>query len=116
MGRRKKSETRKKFNLVFGTIIFILLIGSAFAIDLIFGAGFIIGFVLSIYNKVLEKKPFIPIFLFVGALIIRYSLIFIPDILEANTFIDLGISLVLFLIVLVVGWRIRKGKLKVWKK
>lgn len=109
---KRKKKLKKDFNLILGTIIFVLLIGSAFAIDWIFGLGFIVGFFLSIYNKVLEKKPFIPIFIFIGALIIRYSLNFIPGILNAKNIVNLIISLFLFLLILFVGWRIRKGKFR----
>jgi hypothetical protein len=91
------------------------LIGSAFAIDWIFGVGFIFGFGLAIWNKVLERNFLIPVFIFIGALIIRYALGFIPNIINAQDFVSLGISLILFITILIAGWRIKKGKWKVWK-
>ena len=110
MPKRKK----KNINIILGTIIFILLIGSAFSIDWIFGAGFVVSFLLSVYNKVLEKNFLIPFFIFVGIIIIRYSLfILLPPVLGAQDYLSLGISSVLFLIVLIFGWKIKKGKLKV---
>jgi hypothetical protein len=119
-GKKKVSKKIKKlknnFNLVAGTIIFVLLIGSAFAIDWIFGIGFIFGFLVSIYNGILEKKPLIPIFLFAGALIIRYALVFmLSPIFEAGDIISLLISIFLFLIIIFMGYRLRKGKWKFWK-
>lgn len=110
--KRKLSKGLKKdLNLILGSIVFILLIGSAFAIDWIFGIIFVVGFILSILNKTLEKKPFIPILIFIGGLVIRISLfLFIPRIFEAKTWVDLGIAVVVFLIVLIVGFRIRIGK------
>jgi len=113
---KKKSKIKKDFNIIFGTIIFVLLIGSAFAIDWIFGVGFIIGFFLSVWNKLLEKNFLIPVFIFVGALVIRYALfVLLPNVLNANNYFSLGISLILFLLILIIGWRVQKGKWKVWK-
>lgn len=106
----------KKFNLVTGTIIFVLLISSAFTVDWIFGFGFIIGFILSVYNGILEKKPLIPIFLFIGTLIIRHSLfVLLPPVFEANSLISLIISLILFVVIFLLGWNLKKGKWKFWK-
>lgn len=117
MKRKKKSKKfksfNKNFNVILGTIIFVLLIGTAFSIDWIFGAGFVFAFFLSVWNKVLEKNFLIPVFIFIGALIIRYALfVSLPRVLNAQDFISLGISLVLFLLILIIGWRIRKGKFR----
>ena len=113
MKKRKvtKKKIKKDVNLLLGSIVFILLIGSAFAIDWLFGIVFVIGFAISIWNKTLEKKPFIPLLIFIGGLIVRIALfLFIPRILNAQTWVDLGIALVVFLIILIVGFRIRQGK------
>jgi hypothetical protein len=120
MAKKKSSKFSrffgKKFNLVIGTIIFVLLIGSAFTIDWIFGVGFIFGFLMSVYNEILEKKPLIPIFLFIGALIIRHSLfVLLPPVFEANDLLSIVISLVLFIVIFLLGWKLRKGKWKLWK-
>jgi hypothetical protein len=119
MKRKRKRKNKKfksfnkNFNVIFGTIIFVLLIGSAFAIDWIFGVGFIVGFFLAVWNKVIEKNFLIPFFIFIGALIIRYGLfVALPRVLNAQDFISLGISLILFLLILFIGWRIRKGKFR----
>ena len=111
----KRKRWKKNFNVILGTIIFALLIGTAFSVDWIFGAGFVVGFFLSVWNKILERNFLIPAFIFAGALIIRYSLEFIPGILDAEDYLNLGISLVLFIAILYVGWKIKKGKWRIWK-
>jgi hypothetical protein len=113
MKKRKinKKEIKKDFNLLIGSIIFILLIGSAFAIDWIFGIFFVGGFILSVLNKTLERRPLIPILIFVGGLIIRISLfLFIPRIIEAESWVNLGIAVIMLLIVLFIGFSVRRGK------
>jgi len=108
-----KRKIKKDLNIIFGTIIFILLIGTAFTIDWIFGLGFVVSFFLSVYNKILEKNFLIPFFIFIGALIIRYALfVSLPRILNAQDYFSLGISLILFLLILIIGWRVKKGKFK----
>ena len=111
--RKTKNKFKKSLNLIFGTIIFILLIGSAFSIDWIFGIGFIIGFFLSVYNRILDRNFLIPVFIFIGALVIRYALFnLLPSVLNAQNYFSLGISLALFLIIVFMGWRIKKGKFR----
>lgn len=105
----KKRGIKKFFNLLGGTILFVLLIGGAFSVDLIFGIGFLLGFVLALYNKTIEKNFLIPVFIFIGGLLIRISLSFIPSLLEEQDYISLGISLVLFLTILIIGIRVQKG-------
>ncbi|MFH1503487.1 MAG: hypothetical protein ABIE36_02430 [Candidatus Diapherotrites archaeon] len=116
----KKKKLRKKrwfkklknnFNLITGIMIFILLIGSAFSVSLIFGIAFFLGFIFSVYNKSLEKRPFLPLMLFLGGLIIRTAFIwFFPPIFEFKTYLDLGLSVAIFLIILLIGFKIKKGE------
>jgi len=108
---KRKQKLKKNFNLLFGSFIFMLLIGSAFAVDWIFGILFIIGFGVTIYTRVLEKKPLIPLLLFIGGLIIRIGLSFIPSVLEAKTIIDFGISIIFLVVLIIVGVKIQKGKI-----
>jgi hypothetical protein len=108
--KRKISSSKRDFKIVFATVIFMILIGSAFAIDWIFGVGFILSFLLAIYNKVIEKNFLIPIFIFIGTLIIRFGMEFVPSILEAKTLIDLVISFVLLVTIIILGWKLKKGK------
>ena len=76
----------------------------------------IAGFFVSVYNRIIEKQPLIPIFVFLGGLIIRYALVEIfPTILVTRNWISLIFSIVLFLIILVIGWNFKKGKWKVWE-
>lgn len=105
-------NVKRDVNILIGTILFILLIGSAFAVSWVFGVAFLIGFGLSIYNRTIEKKPFLPVLLFVGGFVIRLALVlFLPSIIFAKTYLELGISLVLFIVILITGWRIRNGKI-----
>jgi len=116
--RRLKAPAhfKRNFNIVFGTTIFILLTGSAFTIDWIFGFGFIFGFMMSVYNQIIEKEPLIPIFVFLGGLIIRYAFVEIfPSVLFYDSLISLILSLVLFVVIIITGWKFRKGKWKIWK-
>lgn len=114
MAKKRKSLTkvlRRDFNILIGTVLFVMLIGIAFAIDWLFGIFFVAGFVLSILNKTLEHKPLIPILIFVGGIIIRTSLfLFVPRIIEAGSWADLIIAVVMLLIVLFIGFSIRRGK------
>jgi len=109
--KRTIKQIKRDFNIVIGSILFVLLIGSAFAIDWLFGIFFVVGFVISILNKTLEHKPLIPILIFVGGLIIRIALfLFVPRILEAGSWADLIIAAVMLLIVLIIGFNIRRGE------
>jgi hypothetical protein len=109
--KKTLKQLKKDFNIIIGTIIFVLLIGVAFTIDWLFGIFFVVGFILSILNKTLEHKPLIPILIFVGGLIIRIALFFfVPRILEAGSWADLIIAAVMLLIVLFIGFSIRRGK------
>ena len=117
MSRSKRRRGRvfgskRDLNLVLGTVVFVLLISSAFTIDWIFGLGFIVGFILSFYNRVLERNFLIPAFIFIGALIIRYALfVLLPNVLNAQNYLSLGISLIIFLLILIIGFRIQKGRI-----
>lgn len=105
-------KLKKNFNLLTGIMIFLLLIGSAFIVSPIFGIGFFIGFIFSVYNKSLERKPFLPLMLFIGGWIIRTALIwFLPSIFEFKNYLDLGLSLGIFFIIFAIGIRIQKGKI-----
>jgi hypothetical protein len=110
--KRWFEKLKKNFNLITGIMIFILLIGAAFSVSLIFGVAFILGFILSLCNQTLEKKPFLPLMLFLGGLIIRTAFIWIfPFILEFKTYLDLILSISVFLFILLIGFKIRKGKI-----
>ncbi|MCR4327190.1 MAG: hypothetical protein NUV46_01265 [Nanoarchaeota archaeon] len=111
--KRKIKSSKRDFKIVFATVIFMALIGGAFAIDWIFGIGFIFSFLLAIYNKVIEKNFLIPVFIFIGAMIIRFGIEFLPSVLEAKTFVDLAISFVLLMTMVILGWKLKKGKLGV---
>ncbi len=109
--KKRFKKIKKDFNIIIGSFLFVLLIGSAFAIDWIFGAVFVVGFIISIVNQTLEKKPFLPILIFIGGLIIRLALfVALPRTLEAKDYWNFLIGGVLFIIILVIGWRLQRGK------
>lgn len=110
--KRKINSSKRDFKLVFSTVIFMILIGSAFAIDWIFGLGFVLSFILAIYNKTVEKNIFIPFFIFLGALLIRYGLGYIPAVIEAKTAVNLAFSLLMLLVIVFVGWQLKRIRLK----
>lgn len=101
---------RRFMNILIGVTLFVILIGSALSISLIFGAAFILGFTLSIYNEDLKKKPWKPIAIFIGALLIRIALNqFVEPVLSARTIADLVVSAMIFVSILVFGWKIKRS-------
>ncbi len=103
---------KKVINSTLAFILFILLIGSAFQINILFGVMFIIGFFISVFNRSIEKKPMLPLFIFIGGLIIRYALgFFLPEVINSKTYVDLAVSGLLFILVIYFGFRIKKGKI-----
>src|SRR3989338_766110 len=108
--KNTRKKLKRKVSALIGTILFILLIGSAWGIDWIFGLGFLIGFAIAVYNKTLGKKPLLPVFLFLGGLIIRFAItLFFPMVIEAESYASLAISLILLIILIIFGIKIRKG-------
>jgi hypothetical protein len=106
------TKLKRKVSALIGTILFLMLIGTAWGIDWIFGVGFIIGFVLAVYNKTLEKRPLIPVFIFLGGLIIRFAInLIFPLVIKSENYVSLGISLLLLIILIIFGMRVKKGKL-----
>jgi hypothetical protein len=105
------TKLKRKVSALIGIILFIMLIGTAWGIDWIFGIGFILGFVISVYNKTIQRKPLLPVFLFLGGLIIRLAttLVF-PLVLKSQNYLSLGISLILLILLIIFGMRIKKGK------
>ena len=107
--RRLKADV----NILIGFVIFIFLIGSAFAISWIFGIGFVFSFGFSIYNHSLGKNPFLPLFLFAGGFIIRFAINWLlPELFRKQSTLDFLISLGIFVIIVLVGWSVKKGKLR----
>src|SRR3989337_1494932 len=91
--RKYKPKAKRFINILLGVAFFLVLIGSAFAMSIIFGITFVIAFALSIYNGDLKKKPFKPIAIFIGALLIRIALDqFLNPVFEAQTIADLSVS------------------------
>ena len=108
--RKTKPKFKKSMNIFLGVVIFVALIGSAFAISILFGVAFIMAFSLAVYAGELKKKPWKPMAIFVGALIIRFALKqYLDPVLASKTFLDLAVSVLIFLAILVVGWKIKKS-------
>ena len=108
--RKAKPKVKRFVNILLGVAIFVALIGSAFAISVLFGVAFIIAFSLAIYNGELKSKPWKPIAIFVGALIIRFALDqYIDPVLTSKTLLDLSVSALIFLAILIFGWRIKRS-------
>ncbi|MEK6829166.1 MAG: hypothetical protein AABY15_03485 [Nanoarchaeota archaeon] len=108
--RKTKPKAKKFMNIMVGLAIFIILIGTAFKMSFLFGMFFIVGFALSIYNGDLKNKPWKPIAIFIGALIVGIALNqFFEPVLSAKTLMDLAVSLLIFLSIIIFGWKIKKS-------
>ena len=108
--RITKPKVKRFVNILLGVAIFVALMGSAFTISILFGIVFVVGFALSIYNGDLKKKPWKPIAIFVGALIIRFALNqYLDPVLTSKTLLDLSVSALIFLAILIFGWRIKRS-------
>ena len=105
-----KRKVKRIMNFVLGFILFIFLIGSAFAISILFGFMFVVGFLLSVYNKELLRKPWKPLAIFIGALVVRFAISkYVNPIFASKTLIDLSVSALVFLFILILGWKIKKS-------
>jgi len=108
--RKFKPKIKKFINILLSVVLFVILMGSAFAISFLFGSAFVIAFSLAIYTGELKHKPWKPIAVFVGALLIRLALNqYLDPLLASKTFLDLTVSALIFLSILIFGWRIKKG-------
>ena len=108
--RKTKPKVKKFGNIILGLVIFIILIGTAFQMSFLFGVFFVIGFALSIYNGDLKKKPWKPIVIFIGALIIRIALNqFFEPVFTSKTLMDLVVAALIFISIIIFGWKIKKS-------
>ena len=108
--RKTKPKAKKFWNILFSLIIFIILIGTAFSLSFLFGVFFVIGFALSIYNGDLKTKPWKPITIFIGALLVRIGIDqFFEPVLAAKTLMDLAVSALIFVAIIIFGWKIKKS-------
>ncbi len=108
--RKFKPKAKKFANILLGVVLFIALMGSAFTISILFGAAFVVAFALAIYNGELKNKPWKPIAIFIGALLVRLALDqYLNPLLASKTLLDLSVSALIFISILIFGWRIKKG-------
>lgn len=106
--RKTKPKVKRFTNILLGVAIFVALVSSAFTISVLFGVAFIIAFSLAIYTGELKTKPWKPLAIFVGALIIRFALDqYLDPLLASKTFLDLSVSALIFLAILIFGWKIK---------
>ena len=97
-------------NILLAVVFFAALMGSAFKMSFLFGSAFIVAFALAIYNGELKSKPWKPLAVFVGAIVIRFALDqYVDPILTSETIIDVSFSAVVFLALIIFGWKIKKS-------
>lgn len=107
---RAKPKIKRFVNILLGVVFFAVLMGSAFKLSFLFGSAFIVAFALAIYNNELKHKPWKPIAVFVGALIVRFALSqYVDPIFNSETLFDLVVSGLIFIGIIVFGWKIKKS-------
>ena len=108
--RKNKPKAKRFMNILVGLTFFVILVGSAFAVSPIFGVAFVVAFALAIYTGELKDKPWKPIAVFVGAVIVRLAIQqYFNPIFAAKTLIDLIIAALIFTAILIFGWKIKKS-------
>ena len=108
--RKTKPKVKRFMNILIGLAIFIILISTAFQLSFLFGVFFVIGFALSIYNGDLTEKLYKPLAIFIGALLVRIALNqFFEPVVSAKTIMDLAVSALIFLSIIIFGWKIKKS-------
>jgi hypothetical protein len=96
--------------IILNTIIFVALIGSAFAISFIFGALFVFGFAISIYNDDVKKKPWKITLLFIGGLITRLALgELLSTVSNIEITLDFAVSVLMIAFIFLLGWKIKRS-------
>ena len=96
--------------IILNTIIFVALIGSAFAISFIFGLFFVLGFVIILYNKEIKKKPWKMVLLFVGGLITRLALgELLNTVSHIEITLDFAVSVLMIAFIFLLGWKIKRS-------
>lgn len=105
------AKVKKLFNSIIAIIIFLILIGSAFAVSILFGLVYIFGFAYEVYTGRITRRPLVAIALFIGGLIIRIAMQYLlQPVFVAQTTIDLVMATVLFIGLFFLGYKIKKGK------
>jgi|SRR3990172_4462370 len=108
--KKTKPKVKRFINILIGLAIFVILISTAFQLSFLFGVFFVVGFALSIHNGDLTEKPYKPLAIFIGALLIRIALNqFFEPVLAAKTIMDLAVSALIFGAIIIFGWKIKKG-------
>jgi hypothetical protein len=104
-----KRKTKHFANISLNTIIFILLIGSAFAVSYWFGLFFVFGFAISIHNKDIKKKPWRMILLFIGGLITRLALgELLSKVSNVEITLDFLVAILMIIFIFLLGWKAKR--------
>lgn len=110
----------KKFvKFLVGILVFLILVETALNFSFLFGALFIFGVVYAIVTGELSERPFLPILIFLGSLITHYALLsLLGSVVGAKTYVDLGVGILMFLVIFLIGRKVKrqKRKIKVTKK
>ena len=108
-----KNYWKRIRNVVIGSLIFWALIGLAFGQSLLFGIMFVFGFLYEAWSGELRKRPLLPLALFAVGLITRYAINeYFQPVLSSQTTIDLVISASIFLLIFIIGHKVKKGALE----
>lgn len=101
---------KKSWATLLAAIILLLLVGIAFKISLLFGVFYLAGGAYTLIQRGV-RKPLMPLLWLLGGIVIHIALSqFLVPIFDSETLVDLIIALVVFLLVFLVGHKIKKGK------
>lgn len=97
--------------ILFNIIIFVTLNSFAFALSPLFGLLFVLGFIISIYNKDIRRKPWKTSVIFLGGLITRFALgnfLSVFQNSEHKFTLDFAVAVVMLALVFIAGWKLKR--------
>ncbi|GIU68627.1 MAG: hypothetical protein KatS3mg001_477 [Candidatus Pacearchaeota archaeon] len=101
---------REDFNILISIFLFLSLIFFAFLISFWFGIFFVFGFIFYLYTGKIKKNPYKPVLIFIGGLIIRFSLEKFLIVLPRYSFtLDFLVALLIFIFLFLLGWKIKRA-------
>jgi hypothetical protein len=99
----------RTLNIIFSFSLFIFLIGFAFLISFWFGLFFIFGFLFAFYTGKLKKNPYKPTLIFIGGLIVRFSLErFVNIISNYSLTLDFIVAFLMVFLLFFIGWKVKR--------
>jgi len=103
-----KKKTKQTLTTVLNIFLFIVLSGSAFAVSEIFGLLFVLGFVISIYNKDVKRKPGKTFLIFLGGLLTRFALgRALTELPNYSITLDFAVAILMVVFIFLLGWKIK---------